>query len=221
MLDHWMRLAATAFFCVTLVGCGTSGRTEALTARRSIAFDARDIGKAPREFEVALTGGGEMPKWVVRRDEVGQPVLRQETLDDTSYRFPLCVYRGISTKDVTAEVQFRAEAGVVDQAGGIILRYRPENYYIARLNALEDNINFFKTVDGKRIKLVEVPMKVTPNEWHTLKVVAEGSRFRIWFDGKMAIETMDDSIQSAGRVGLWTKADAVGSFRSFSVGPTQ
>jgi hypothetical protein len=106
---------------------------------------------------------------------------------------------------VSVEVKYKAIAGSVDQAGGIVLRYRPENYYIARANALEDNIDLFKTVDGKRLKLAEFPIKVTGKEWHTLGFTAKGAHLTVTFDGKVAGEADDTTFPGPGKVGLWTK----------------
>ena len=55
-----------------------------------------------------------------------------------------------------------------------MLRYSPENYYIARANVLEDNVDLFKTVNGKRSKIEEVTVKVTAGQWHTLRFQATG-----------------------------------------------
>ena len=112
--------------------------------------------------------------WVVREDGDGK-VLVQQSSDDTSYRFPMCIYDKAVARDVAVEVKFKAIAGKVDQAGGIVLRFSPENYYIARANALEDNIDLFKTVDGHRLKIGEVDVKVAPGEWHTLRFEAQGA----------------------------------------------
>jgi hypothetical protein len=116
-------------------------------------------------------------------------------------------------------VKFKAVAGSVDQAAGIVLRYRPENYYIARANALEDNIDVFKTVDGKREKVAEFPTKVTGKEWHTLGFTARGTHLTVTFDGKVAGEADDTTFPGPGKVGLWTKADSVSAFSDMRITP--
>src|SRR5271157_3671764 len=129
--------------------CGIATREAPLTPQ-TINFDSREVGKLPLGFTTALTGGGGPISWVVREDSSapgGKPVLVQESSDDTSYRFPMCIYEKAVARDVAVEVKYKAIAGKVDQAGGIVLRYNPENYYIARANPLEDNVNIFKTVN--------------------------------------------------------------------------
>lgn len=176
----------------------------------------------PAGFTAALTGGGEPVAWVVREDSgapSGRKTLVQESADETSYRFPLCIYEKVVARDVAAEVKFKALSGQVDQAGGIVLRYSPENYYIARANALEDNVNLFKTENGKRIKIEEVTAKVAPGEWHTLRFEAKGSHLRVVLDGRTVIEKDDPTFSEAGQVGLWTKADSVSAFDDLKIEP--
>jgi hypothetical protein len=118
---------------------------------------------------------------------------------------------------VAVEVSYMALGGKVDQAGGIVLRYSPENYYVARANALEDNIDLFKTVRGKRSKIQEAPVKVTAGQWHTLRFEAKGPRLKITFDGRVVIEKDDRTFSNPGKVGLWTKADSVSAFTNLKI----
>ncbi len=104
------------------------------------------------------------------------------------------------------------------KAGGIVLRYTPENYYIARANVLEDNVNLFKTVQGKRSLIEEFPLKghgrrVAP----TLRFEAKGPHLKIIFDGKVVVEKDDTTFSDPGKVGLWTKADSVSAFTGLKI----
>ena len=66
------------------------------------------------------------------------------------------------------EIRFKAVAGKVDQAGGVAVRLQDaDNYYVARANALEDNVRFYRVVAGKREQLDGANLKVTSGEWHT------------------------------------------------------
>ena len=190
----------------------------------AINFASDEVGKLPPDFTTELTGGGGPIVWVLREDPKapgGGRTLVQESSDDTSYRFPLCLYDKVVARDVSVEVKYKAISGSVDQAGGIVLRYTPENYYIARANALEDNVNIFKTVQGKRSKVVEVPVKVTGGEWHTLRFEAKGPHLKVAFDGKDVIEVDDPTFSQPGKVGLWTKADSVSAFTDLKIDPVR
>lgn len=221
-LPRMAQVGALAALTGLFAGCaGYTPHQETVTPR-TISFDATAHGTTPAGFTTALTGGGGPASWVVRQDASapgGGRVLVQQSTDETGYRFPLCIYNGVVARDVAVEVKYKALSGKVDEAGGIVLRYTPENYYIARANALEDNVNLFKTVRGKRTKVAEVPCQVTAGQWHTLRFEARGRHLKIDFDGKSMIETEDPSFTRPGRVGLWTKADSVSAFTDLKIEP--
>ena len=135
------------------------------------------------------------------------PSLVESMKDDTS------VQNGF------VEVKFKPISGKEDQAGGVVWRAKDaNNYYIARANALEDNVTIYHTIDGRRTEKKRTNMKVATNQWHTLRVDFEGNRFTVTYDGKKAIEWTDDTFKDAGKVGLWTKADSVTLFDDFNYG---
>jgi hypothetical protein len=80
-----------------------------------------------------------------------------------------------------------------------------DNGYIARANALENNVSLYYTENGRRntIKYVDAP--VAKNQWHTLKVEFSGKQIRVVLDGKLYIDQQDEHITGLGAVGVWTK----------------
>jgi hypothetical protein len=109
--------------------------------------------------------------------------------------------------------------GKEDRAGGVVWRFKDgDNYYVARANALENNVSLYYTTRGSRhtIKYVDAP--VAANQWHTLRVEFAGNRIQVWLDGKQYIEQADEHIAAPGGVGVWTKADSVTAFDDFSWG---
>jgi len=118
---------------------------------------------------------------------------------------------------VNVEIRFKAVAGRVDQAGGVAVRLQDaDNYYVARANALEDNVRFYRVVAGKE-QLGGANLKVTPGEWHTLGLRAEGERFTVSYDGKTLFSVTDRTFAEAGGVTLWTKADSVTRFDRMTI----
>jgi hypothetical protein len=93
-----------------------------------------------------------------------------------------------------------------------------DNYYVARANALENNVSLYYTANGRRNTLKYVDAPVPRNVWHTLRVEFAGSQIRVALDGKTYIDFKDSHIGGAGAVGLWTKADSVTSFDDFAYG---
>ena len=86
------------------------------------------------------------------------------------------------------------------------------NYYVVRANALEDNVRFYRVVKGKREQLEGANLKVSPDQWHTLGLKAEGERFTVTFNGKQLFTATDRTFGDAGKVALWTKSDSVTRF---------
>jgi hypothetical protein len=116
-------------------------------------------------------------------------------------------------------VAFKANKGDKDQGGGIVWRYQDaNNYYIARMNPLEDNFRVYKVVAGKRAKEFQnAEVKVKAGEWHTLKVRMVGDHIQCYLDGKKYLDVKDSTFARAGKIGLWTKADAQTHFDDLKV----
>jgi hypothetical protein len=172
------------------------------------------------DFTLWRTGEGEAGKWTIVADPtaVNGKALGQLSNDRTDYRFPLAIYKPYSGKDLELSVRFKAVAGTVDEAGGIILRLStPDDYYVVRANALEDNVRFYRVVNGRREQLAGADLKVSANQWHMLTLRAEGERFTVSFDGNALFSAQDGTFRNASKVALWTKADSVTYFDTISI----
>ena len=183
-----------------------------------------DLSKLPAnlepDFVLWRTGQGGAGEWILVADPTaaGGRAIAQMSKDRTDYRFPLAVYKPYSGKDLELSVRFKPVAGTVDEAGGIAVRLStPGDYYVARANALEDNVRFYRVVKGKREQLASANAKVSANEWHMLALKAEGDRFTVSFDGKALLSAQDRTFPDAGKVALWTKADSVTYFDTISI----
>jgi hypothetical protein len=185
-------------------------------AARTWNFDADKPDTAPPGFSFAKTGDGRPGKWVVLADTQppsGSSVLAQLDTDETDYRFPLAIAPDVRLKNLRLGVRCKPVEGKVDQACGLVFRYKDENnYYVTRLNALENNVRLYHVQDGRRIQFAGWNGKVGKNTWHELVVEAREDRFVVSFDGKKVIEASDRTFGEAGRVGVWTKADSVTYF---------
>lgn len=128
--------------------------------------------------------------------------------------------QGTSIADGFVEVKFKPIKGREDQAGGVVWRWKDgDNYYVARANALENNVSLYYTENGRRktIKYVDAP--VARNTWHVLRVEFHGTLIRVLLNAKAYIELDDAHIAGPGAVGVWTKADSATAFDDFSYGP--
>ena len=179
-------------------------------------FDSDSNGQLPGKFHAARTGSGAESKWVVMSDAAAPSrpnVVAQTSTDRTDYRFPLLIADEGSFQDLDLSVKFKAVSGSIDRAGGLVFRLKdPNNYYIVRANALENNYRLYHVVNGRRSQFAGANLKVTSGEWHELRVEAAGNKITCYYDGNKKIEATDDTFKDAGKVGLWTKADSVTYF---------
>ena len=121
-------------------------------------------------------------------------------------------------RDGFVEARFIPISGREDQAGGVVWRWKDgDNYYVARANALENNVSLYYTEGGRRNTIKYVGAPVARDKWHTLRVDFEGELIRVSLDGKGYIELRDNHIGGAGAVGVWTKADSVTAFSELRV----
>ena len=184
----------------------------------TLNFDQGRPGVAPDDWIAGVTGRGS-PRWTIEADPSAPSapnVLKQSGKGD----FPWCVKKSVSFADGFVEVKFKALSGRDDQAGGLVWRWKDgDNYYVARANALENNVSLYYTENGRRqtIKYVDAP--VPTNKWHSLRVEFHGKKIRVILNGKTYIEQEDGHINGSGAVGVWTKADSVTVFDDFAYGP--
>jgi hypothetical protein len=189
----------------------------AFASAETINFDDMKTGAPPPGWTATQTGSG-TAKWAVERGDSApsKPNVLKQSGQAT---FPVCFKNDPSIQDGFLEVKFKPVAGKEDQAGGVIWRAQDaNNYYVARANALEDNVTIYHTIKGKRTEKKRTKLKVTSDVWHTLRVDFHATHFTVTFDGKKAIEWNDETFKDAGKVGVWTKADSVTLFDDFSYG---
>ena len=183
--------------------------------------DDAKVGELPAGWAAAKTGDGPGSVWKVVEDAAaphGKKVLAQTAADGPNRLFNLCVAEKTSFSDVDLSVAFKAVAGKLDQGGGLVWRYKDhDNYYVARMNPLENNYRVYKVVAGKREQLGTVDEKVASGEWHVLRVVHKGDHIQCHLDGKLRLDVKDDTFKEAGKIGLWTKADAQTRFADLQV----
>ncbi len=195
-------------------------------ATRKVDFSDDTIGQPPKGFEFGHTAKAGAPgKWVIQAEGANKYLIQTDP-DSTRSRFPVAVLSDVSAADLDLSVRFKPVSGRVDQAAGLVWRYRDQdNYYIVRANALEDNVVLYKVENGKRIDL---PLKgegrtygkkaeVPAGQWSTLRVIATGALFEVHSNGTKLYEVEDGTFTQAGKVGVWTKADSVTQFDDLTV----
>src|SRR5262244_3908350 len=151
----------TLMLTITLLTCVTQVNT--------VNFDDLKTGAPPPGWTATKTGSGEA-KWTVEKDETAPSppnVLKQSG----QATYPVCIKDDTNLKDGFVEVKFKPISGKIDQAGGLIWRAKDaNNYYIARANALENNVSIFLLIQAAPTEKKRTSMKVATSQWHTLRV---------------------------------------------------
>jgi len=176
-------------------------------------FEEATVGTLPSGWTEAKTGTGPGSIWKVLEDASapkGSKVLAQTSSDGPKPLFNLCVAQATFGPDLELSVSLKAVRGKIDQGGGLVWRYQDHNnYYIVRVNPLEANFRLYRVIGGKRTQIASADVEPIHRKWQTIRVVHQGERIRCYLDGQLEIEAKDSTIRGPGRIGLWTKADAV------------
>src|SRR5262249_58760915 len=118
---------------------------------QTFTFVKDDLGKVPRGWTADKTGKGDGSVWKIVADATapsGKGHVLAQTAESPSALFNLCVVDDANYKDVEVTVSFKAMKGKNDQGGGLVWRYQDaNNYYIARMNPLQDNYRVYKLAD--------------------------------------------------------------------------
>jgi hypothetical protein len=198
------------------------GLTTCAVAAEAFKMSLEDakVGELPWGWVAAKTNKGPGSVWRVLEDASapGGKALAQVSAEGPNPLFNLCVAENAKYRDLDLTVSFKAVAGSKDQGGGPVWRYKDaDNYYISRMNPLEDNYRVYKVVRGKRTQLGSADVKAPAGQWHTLRIVQQGNRIQCYLNGKLHLDVKDDTFKEAGKVGLWTKADAQTHFAALAV----
>lgn len=203
---------------VTLSASVAGADEKAVTFR----FGRAELNSLPVGWKADRTGEGKGSEWKVVADKTAPSrsgyVLAQ-LAQGRSQLFNLCVAEKTKYQNLEMSVRLKAVSGKIDQGGGVVWRYQDaENYYVCRYNPLEDNFRVYKVVKGKRIQLAtkeEVTFK--EGAWITLSIIQKGEEITCSLDGKKLLEVKDDAFKGTGKIGLWSKADAVTHFDGLTV----
>ncbi len=188
-----------------LGGCSLVG-TSAAPEVTTWGFDDAPVGSAPAGITAAVGD------WQVLEDDASAPSSRGRVLAQLAANkrkiYNVALVDDTSYADVDITVKFLAVAGRIDQGGGVVWRAKDaDNYYIARYNPLEDNYRVYTVVDGRRDEIDSVDIDRSDG-WHELRVTMVGDTIRCFYDGEKHLELEDTTFRDAGKIGLWTKADA-------------
>lgn len=143
----------------------------------------------------------------------------QELLDTVGayYYFPLAVAKLGSFGNTDITLRVKPLRGSIDQAGGLVFGLRDiGNYFVLRINALEDNAILFEYIDNKRFQRAQAKIAIFPGVWHKLRVIVTGTRVSCLVNETPVFDYLSTRPMH-GHIGLWTKADSVTLFQELVV----
>jgi len=200
----------------------------AFSAELNIDFSSLPEGSSPTNFHGVVAGGGKAGDWKILLDDVPpllapltdkapavakRAVLAQTSEDPTDEHFPLFIYDGETFRDFKLTTRVKMVGGTVEQMAGVVFRFQnASNFYVFRASALGHNVRFYKMVDGVRSDPLGPSVDIATNAWHTLTVLGQGNQFTFWFDNRLVMPPLQDNSFAEGKVGFWTKSDAVSYF---------
>ena len=210
------------------LGFGLALSVPLFGAERVFDFRESPVDKTPPDFRSVVAGTGQAGDWKIIMDEVPpllapltdkapvvtrRAVLAQLSQDPADERFPLLIFDGESFTDFTLTTRFKLVSGAVEQMAGIAFRIQNEqNFYVIRASGLGRNLRFYKVVNGERSNPIGPQMEIPKGIWHELKIECKGNQIRCWLNGMEAIPPLTDSSFTGGKIGFWTKSDAVSYF---------
>ena len=191
-----------------------------------LSFEDDKLLELPKDWSQYFTGkDGEKQNWQIIDDKENK-VLAQLTKENPNYHFNVIVFDKFASKDVELSVKLKGVDGSMDQGGGFVWRFIDENnYYVVRANPLEDNVVLYKVENGKRTDLpvlgkgrtYGVDVEKLGSGWNVLKLNVKDDLFTVYLNDKEIFQVKDQIFTNIGKVGLWTKADAVTYFDDFQI----
>jgi hypothetical protein len=178
-----------------------------------------DTAKRLDNFEFATSGNGKPREWWIIDNDAGRALAPIDT-QATDNRLSFAIYRPFSGRDVSVSTRFMTISGKIDQAAGVFVRFRSsDDYYALRASALENNVNLYRVLAGKRDMIGCMEVNVSGQAWHTLGIAARDDRLTVFFDGRELFVATDRRFPGPpGKVGLWTRADSMTWFENLKIG---
>ena len=131
--------------------------------------------------------------------------------------FPLAISKDGEAGNGVFSLQVKPLHGSIDQVGGLVFGLRNiGNYFVFRINALEDNAMLFEFANNNRIERARCDLPVARGQWYALEVAVRDNSVSCWVNGAVVFDYQADRSLN-GHVGLWTKADSVTQFSHLTI----
>jgi hypothetical protein len=190
-----------------------------------VSFDNQKLGHLPVYWTATAMGTrvAQSSHWEVRQDATAPS--RPNVFEQLASTLPdaedaLAIYDKVICRDGDLSVKFKMAGGArrVKEAG-MVWRYQDQrNYYVLRFSVEDKNVGLFRVQDGRlRPAAAMAKHDVRTGEWYVAKVVFRGSHFKVFVGNRQLFEATDDTLETTGKTGLWTRGGTVASFDDFRV----
>ncbi|HJV66441.1 MAG TPA: hypothetical protein VJ550_11950 [Geomonas sp.] len=196
-------MARSLFWALAIVAAAVS-----VAAAASWNFDQQRSGLAPAGFYV--TGG----QWLVKADASAPstPNVLAQIARNSPEACNVVLIADSHYRDLDLSVRLRPVDGQTEQGGGVVWRALDgRNYYLARYNPLSRDFVLYRVQNYGRLELGRAQAASLAG-WRTVRVVMTGDHIEAYLDGRKYLDARDGTFPTGGRIGLWTRGDAVTYF---------
>lgn len=217
----WTRLPVLAAIVVIgygVLGAGLGASQSAEPEESNVqqwTFDSSAPGSLPGAFVVGtLLDGRPAGEWkilITDRAQSGAQVLAQLSAKGTDQAHKLLLIDGTNSANVSLSASYLAVSGKADLGGGLVWHATDDrNYYLLRASLVEQKIRLYRVIKGVQHLIKQTDQALSAG-WHQLRITHQGCEIRVLYDEAIRFRVCDNTFPS-GRIGLWTKADAVTYF---------
>jgi hypothetical protein len=181
-------------------------------------FERDEVDGPPAGFFFAKTGKGAEGRWRIVKSGEGHALAQSDRSRDTD-RFALAIVKDQEFRDIKLSVKIKSVSGEREETGGVVWRYKDsENYLVARIDVRDNRVRLYRVVNGNLTRFgSEEDLNLKSDTWFTLRVEHKGDRIKVYLNDEAVIVERDRHFRDAGKVGLWTKADAETHFDDLQI----
>jgi hypothetical protein len=197
----------------------------------TVNFDNLKPTSFPPWWTAATTRPQEAARWEVRRDSTAPSrpnVFAQISGLTNDSEYALAVFDKVICRDGEVSVKFKIAANVRRvKTAGIVWRYQdPRNYYLLHFSIDQQNIVLFRVENGQTHPIsvrggkpgaFGVSHDLRTDQWYVAKVIFHGDSIRVLFGNRQLFDAVDDSLNTPGKTGLWTRGGTEASFDDFRI----
>lgn len=202
-------------------------------------FSAQPVGVAPAGLDTLVLNGHGPDQWTIQGDAhnprephtlvYGRPKEsspeeaadlsfgdEKPSGDRHAWAAALAKNTALQAGDVT--VAFKVASGAEGRTGFIYRYQDPSAFYLLECDADGEFFTLYRVLKGKWKVVNRVSGIITPDGWHTLRLIFQLDTYEVFFDNELAIGGRDKKgLLAAGRIGLALSTDSSAAFNHFTL----